>query len=265
MMTSMKRLALLTLAVLLSVSAFAQNEAKVKVDLHAGYTLATYFANQKQTADVTFKLPDQYYGLKSGYAAGVGVEIPLKERLSLRTGFSYARLVVGAAEQSVRQTGDSTCSVDYSEKTTAHNFCIPVLVKYAIPVRENRCFEVAAGPYLSVTAGGKLTGKGSYAYSTGVNYSEKIEFDPWKNEKISVYRQMLSDDFVQEEVLYNGRIARRVDFGLSLELDYKVSRFYIGAAANFGLLNNMAPGITDITGLSRRNFNLQIMLGYQIN
>lgn len=256
----------MTLATLLSVSVFGQNEAsKVKVDLRAGYTLSTYFARQNQSADVTFRLPDHYYSLKSGYSAGFGIEVPLKERLSLRIGLFYARQTVGAAEQTVRQTGDSTCSVDYSEKTTAHNFCLPVMVKYAVPVRENSRFEVAAGPYISVTAGGKLTGKGSYAYSTGINYTEKMEFDPWENGKKSVYRQMLSDDFVQEEVLYNGQIARRVDFGLSLELDYKVSRFYIGAAANFGLLNNVAPEITELTGLSRRNFNLQIMLGYQIN
>lgn len=262
----MKRLPLLTMAVLLSVSVFAQQEdSKVKVDLSAGYTLSTYFARQELPADVSFRLPDQYYSLKSGYSVRFGLEVPLKERLSLRTGLSYARQTAGAAEQTVRQTGDSTCSVDYSEKTTAHNFCLPVMVKYAIPVRENSRFEVAAGPYLNVTAGGKLTGKGSYAYSTGINYTEKMEFDPWKNDKKSVYKQMLSDDFVQEEVLYNGRIARRVDFGLSLELDYKVSRFYIGAAANFGLLNNVAPEISELTGLSRRNFNLQIMIGYQIN
>lgn len=262
----MKRLPLLMLALLLSTVALAQNETpKVKVDLRAGYVLSTFFASQNQSADVTFGLPDRYYGLKSGCSVGVGVEVPLKERLSLRTGLFYARQTVGAAEQTVRQTGDSTCSVDYSEKTTAHNFCLPVMVKYAIPVRENSRFEVAAGPYLSVTAGGKLTGKGTYAYSTGVNYTEKMQFDPWKNDKKSIYRQMLSDDFVQEELLYNGQIARRVDVGLSLELDYKVSRFYIGAAANFGLLNNVAPEITELTGLARRNFNLQIMLGYQIN
>lgn len=256
----------MTLATLLSVSVFGQNEtSKVKVDLRAGYTLSTYFARQNQSEDVTFRLPDHYYSLKSGYSVGFGLEVSLKERLSLRTGLSYVRQTTGAAEQTVRQTGDSTCSVDYSEKTTAHNFCLPVMVKYAVPVRENSRFEVAAGPYISVTAGGKLTGKGSYAYSTGINYTEKMEFDPWENGKKSVYRQMLSDDFVQEEVLYNGQIARRVDFGLSLELDYKVSRFYIGAAANFGLLNNVAPEITELTGLSRRNFNLQIMLGYQIN
>lgn len=262
----MKRLPLLTLAMLLTCSVIAQHEgSKVKVDLRAGYTLSTYFARQNQSEDVTFRLPDHYYSLKSGYSVGFGLEVPLKERLSLRTGLSYVRQTTGAAEQTVRQTGDSTCSVDYSEKTTAHNFRLPVMVKYAFPMRENSRLEVAAGPYLNVTAGGKLTGKGSYAYSTGVNYTEKMEFDPWKNEKKSVYKQMLNDDFVQEELLYEGQIARRVDFGLSLELDYKVSRFYIGAAANFGLLNNIVPEVTELTGLSRRNFNLQVMLGYQIN
>lgn len=90
------------------------------------------------------------------------------------------------------------------------------------------------------------------------------DFNPYTKEPKQIRYSLADDEFINTYPLKEGRVLNRMDFGISMELGYQISQFYIGVHADFGLLNSMNPKFTQHKYV-QRNLNFQLMVGYRIN
>ena len=132
---------------------------------------------------------------------------------------------------------------------------------------EKNHFVAGAGIYVDAALAGKITYNGSEVISSSDGQQSYImagDLNLYTKEPKQIRYSLADDDFINTYPLKEGRVLNRMDFGVSMELGYQISQFYIGVHADFGLLNTMNPKFIQHKYV-QRNLNFQLMVGYRIN
>ena len=205
--------------------------------------------------------------IKLGVTGGLVVDIHLKDRWFLQSGVMYGWQRLHQVQNSVFLDGENHLSIASENLYTMHRLKIPVMVYYHTSLEPNH-FVVGAGLFADVALSGKIVYDASAVVkdlnNNTSNYVASGQFDPFMNDTKYLYYHPANDDYTQKYRLYHGNILNRFNFGIAGEVGYQISKFYVGAHVDFGLLNMMNKEFAGENYMERL-FSFQVMLGYKIN
>lgn len=264
----MKKWCFLSLCLLCTILTSAQttpsdSSQRINVYLLGGVNFSDYLLPKSLAKPLTPMKNDAAYKMKVGAQVGLFVDIKINDHWSFEPGLLYSYQRVQSYLADVYNQGDTTISKEATEWYNTHYAKLPLVVNYHFSSASNH-FTLGAGVYLSCALACKAKLDES-VNSTGYQYTQYANFDPYIKENRSLYRQILKDDYVQElPYHFSDNIYNRFDFGVSLKAGYQISKFYLGIQADLGLLN---MGNKKYFGddFMQRNLCLQAMVGYRIN
>lgn len=186
----MKKLFLLLAAILSLQCAMAQN---VDVFVKGGIGMSNYVGDDTESTDV-----------KCAYKFGVGLDVPLKNIWKFETGLYLNGW--GAKEKA------SAYGVSVTATAKPLYLELPIMAKAAFPLSDKFNMSIAAGPYLALGVGGKLTASAEYQ---GVSGDDSID--------------------LFGDVEDNNAGMKRFDMGLGVNFNFEVKRIIFGLDTRFGL------------------------------
>ncbi|MCO6488451.1 MAG: PorT family protein [Phaeodactylibacter sp.] len=217
-MKNASRFPLLLLACLFGFQALAQN-----IGIRAGLNLATALEKDE---DETYS---DNYNLNPGFHAGVTMNVPLQDALSLETGLFVTKKGVKYEDNFFGANVKATVNLYYLD--------IPVTLKATTSLGESGArFFGAFGPYFDFGISG--TAKVTAEYQ-GMKETEKEDIK-WGNDE-------------------NNDDIKRTDVGLTIGAGLEIESVQVGIAYALGLSNN-SP-YTDF-GTVSKNRVLQLFVGY---
>lgn len=247
-------------------TAIAQDTAtgpKVRVSVRVGGVGSLYVAPKGQAISLNPSQDHPERTMKIGAAAGVSVNFAMTQKLFLQTGLMYSLQRNGEHGFGTFTESDTVSSVDATIKYTSHHLRLPVMVMYHLSTKPNHfCF--GAGVFADVTLGGRLNYSSSVRVNPGDSYLYEGDFNPFEQGNKYLYYHMVSDEYSQKYLLGNGSYFKRFNFGVSAEIGYQISRFYLGAHLDFGVLNMARPEMCG-ENYKQRPLDVQVMIGYNIN
>lgn len=266
----MKKISLfLTFLLMLQIGVQAQDEnPKVQLAVRAGLNGSTLLIPKSTIQNESAFGYNSTQKMKLGATAGLVADIRLKEKLYLQTGILYTWQRTGQT-QTTQYTDSSAVyhSLTSDNIYTTHHLKVPLMLFYHSSAEKNH-FVAGAGIYVDAALAGRITYNGSEVTSSSSegqkSYIMAGDFNPYTKEPKQIRYSLADDEFINTYPLKEGRVLNRMDFGISMELGYQISQFYIGVHADFGLLNSMNPKFTQHKYV-QRNLNFQLMVGYRIN
>lgn len=268
----MKKILLWTVALCLGFSALAQDNSSqiLTVSFRAGLNGSSLLIpNSSFNSAYKFGYSSTQK-MKLGAQAGLILNIRLQDHFSLQTGVMYSWQRFSQEQQSVFTDSLTSYSIGSQNKYVSHHIRVPLMLNYHFSTNPNH-FVAGAGLFLDGTLGCTLAYDASAVVTTATDHGPVVtkyfgngHLDPYKNERQVLYYTVDAGDFVENYPLYMGKMLKRIDLGVSLELGYQISKFYVGLGANFGLINMAKPEFFG-SGFAQRNFSLLFNLGYNIN
>ena len=205
--------------------------------------------------------------LKLGVSGGLIVDIHLKDRVFLQTGLMYGWQRFHQIQTAIYDKESYHYSIASENLYKMHRVKIPAMFFYHTSLESNH-FVVGAGLFADVALGGKITYDASAVITDPdnekINYVASGQFDPFLKDSKFLYYHIANDDYTQKYRLYHGNILNRFNMGIAGEVGYQISKFYVGAHVDFGLLNMISRDFAGDNYMERL-FSFQIMLGYNIN
>ena len=264
----MKRLIILAFCLACSLMAVAQQDndnPKVKVGVRVGGVGSYYVAPKGEIISLN---PSKDYverSMKIGATAGLSVDIPLTQKLHLQTGLMYSLQRNGEhgfGKDSLFEP-KKEYDVDATIKYRSHHLKLPVMLMYHFSTEANH-FCLGAGVFADFTMGGNLNYSSSARPTQGDSYLIEGDFNPYEAGNKYLYYHPTNDSFSQKMLLGNGAYFKRFNFGVSAEIGYQISKFYLGAHLDFGVLNMARPEMCGET-YKQRPLDVQVLIGYNIN
>lgn len=212
----MKKLILMLICVLATLSASAQTKLNWSVNLGLG--ASTWMGDGADGTDGRFSSK-----------FGVGLDIPMTNLISFRTGLYYA--TKGATMDADFDIEGKSTTLD--AKITQRYFQAPLLAAFHIGTGKNFDVVVSAGPYLAVGFGGK----------------SQIEIDD-----LSIEWSTFKDSKINGQEFSQG--LHRFDAGIQTGLDFDFPNWVVGADAEFGLAKLSS-------GDAPRNFAFFVNVGFK--
>lgn len=266
-----KTIAIIVLLVCGTMSLMAQEKVSFKAGLRVGANFSTLYGVESdgQIIPTIFSAAEKYK-MKPGVRAGLVFDIGLTPKVSIQPAIYYSWQRWGSEGQCYATFNQQdTFIMRTKEVMNMQLVQIPVLVNFRLKFKNNEknAFVFGVGPYFSVALAGQDAMEGTLIdQNNEANYWKirgKANF--YKDEKISLYKTE-QDDFVTEYPtgFYNHPF-RRCDFGFSVAVGFELKKFYIGAGADFGVINTANVNEWERVGIreySQRNLNLQVNLGY---
>lgn len=262
----MKRIWTLLLCLACIMSSVAQNEEtspKVKVSVRVGGVGSLYLAPKGQSISLNPSKDYAERSMKIGATAGLTVKIPLKPKLFLQTGLIYSLQRNGEHGFATFTQSDTDCSVDATIKYNTHHLRLPLMLMYRSSA-EPKHFCIGAGVFADLAMGGKLNYSSSLRLNPGDGYLFEGTFNPFQDGNKYLYYHKVGDDYSEKYTLGNGAYFKRFNFGVAAEIGYQISKFYLGAHLDFGLMN-MAKVEMCGEPYKQRPLDVQVMIGYNIN
>ncbi|MFI3279231.1 MAG: outer membrane beta-barrel protein [Rikenellaceae bacterium] len=203
----MKKIYLLLLAIIASHSmTYAQGLDKPWWSIRAGVNFSNLSA------------PDYSTQFLTGYSLGAAYAYPISETIPI-----YIESGLYFQKRGARDNGFLTDAGDES-KLTKHEFQIPILLGYSLPLTGLWEVHPFVGFYYSVAVDGN--------FEIG-----DTSFDPYRKEML----QTLRDTQASEQQLLH-----RSDLGLRLGLSVVYGRYLLGFAYDGGLLNLYTPKLREV-------------------
>lgn len=264
----MKRLTILVLCLACSLMAVAQqnnDSPKVKVSVRVGGVGSYYVAPKGELISLN---PSKDYVerfMKIGATAGLSVDIPLTQKLHLQTGLMYSLQRNGEhgfGKDSLFEP-KKEYDVDATIKYRSHHLKLPVMLMYHLSTEANHLC-LGAGVFADVTMGGNLNYSSSARPTQGDSYLLDGNFNPYEAGNKYLYYHSTNDPFSQKMLIGNGPYFKRFNFGVSAEIGYQISKFYLGAHLDFGVLNMARPEMCG-ENYKQRPLDVQVLIGYNIN
>lgn len=264
----MKRLIILAFCLACSLMAVAQQDndnPKVKVGVRVGGVGSYYVAPKGEIISLN---PSKDYverSMKIGATAGLSVDIPLTQKLHLQTGLMYSLQRNGEhgfGKDSLFEP-KKEYDVDATIKYRSHHLKLPVMLMYHGSTNPNH-FCLGAGVFADFTMGGNLNYSSSARPTQGDSYLIEGDFNPYEAGNKYLYYHPTHDSFSQKMLVGNGAYFKRFNFGVSAEIGYQISKFYLGAHLDFGVLNMARPELCGET-YKQRPLDVQVLIGYNIN
>ena len=268
----MKKILLWTVALCLGFSAFAQDNSSqiVTISFRTGLNGSSLLIPNSSFNSAYLFGYSSTQKMKLGAQAGLILNIRLQDRFSLQTGVMYSWQRFSQEQQSKFTDSLTSYSIGSQNKNVSQHNRVPLMLNYHFSTNPNH-FVAGAGLFLDGTLGCTLTYDASAVATTTTDHGPVVtkyfldgHLDPYKNERQILYYTVDASDYVENYPLYMGKMLKRIDLGVSLELSYQISKFYVGLGANFGLLNMAKPEFFG-SGFAQRNFSLLFNLGYNIN
>lgn len=219
----MKKIILLTAAIILSAASFAQ----FSFGLQGTGNLAT--ASIKNPVDLNFKKT-----MKAMPGGGFVVLYAFNENLAVRSGVNYLQNGV-----SLKTTIEETVNMNVVIENNLHYVQVPINVLYTVPVARVQLFA-GAGGYISYGVSGKSKLKLSYIMPDG-HPAETIE-------ELKAFKK-------EEE---GGAGLKRTDFGVGALAGIRLAN---GLFANAGYQLSLS-NISDSDDGKYKNRGLQLTIGY---
>lgn len=262
----MKRTWILLVMLAVAVSAMAQNSSdnpKVRISVRAGGVGSIYVAPKGTSISLNPSKDYAERSMKIGGTVGVIVNVPLKDKLFLQTGLMYSYQRNGEHGFLSTSANDTTVSTDATIKYKSHHLRVPLMLMYHLSTEPNHfCF--GAGVFADVVMGGRLNFSSSMRMSPGDSYLYEGDFNPFESGNKYLHYHIASDDFTQKMLLGNGPYFKRFNFGVSAEIGYQISKVYLGAHLDFGVLNMARPEMCG-ENYKQRPLDVQVVIGYNIN
>ena len=246
--------------------AVAQQEndnTKVKVGVRVGGVGSYYVAPKGQS--ISLNPSDDYAerSMKIGLTAGISVDVPLTQKLHLQTGLMYSLQRNGEHGFGTFSQNGVDTSIDATIKYKSHHLRVPLMLMYHFSTNPNHfCF--GAGVFADVSMGGRLNYHSSMSIKPGDSYLFDGDFNPFEPGNKYLQYHKVNDDYIQKTLLGNGPYFKRFNFGISAEIGYQISKVYLGAHLDFGVLNMARPEMCG-ENYKQRPLDVQIMIGYNIN
>lgn len=261
----MKRiLGLLVLLIAFSSVSFAQGE--FKMGLRVGPNFSTFYDVHSDGLDVpTLFSSKENYKMKVGVRAGFVFDVGLTDVISLQPAIYYSYQRMGTNGQ---YNYSDSLVMTTTEVLSMHVLQIPLMVNFSLHFRNNynHAFVLGVGPYFSVALHGmdEMSG-GAVDKYTGETYGVRGQANFYKNEQISYYIKDASG-YSQTYVLpMENHPYNRCDFGFSFNAGFQLSKFYIGAGCDLGVINSANQKEWEnigVTNYVQRNLNVNILIGY---
>lgn len=261
----MKRiLGLLVLLIAFSSVSFAQGE--FKMGLRVGPNFSTFYDVHSDGLDVpTLFSSKENYKMKVGVRAGFVFDVGLTDVISLQPAIYYSYQRMGTNGQ---YNYSDSLVMTTTEVLSMHVLQIPLMVNFSLHFRNNynHAFVLGVGPYFSVALHGmdEMSG-GAVDKYTGETYGVRGQANFYKNEQISYYIKDASG-YSQTSVLpMENHPYNRCDFGFSFNAGFQLSKFYIGAGCDLGVINSANQKEWEnigVTNYVQRNLNVNILIGY---
>lgn len=261
----MKRiLGLLVLLIAFSSVSFAQGE--FKMGLRVGPNFSTFYDVHSDGLDVpTLFSSKENYKMKVGVRAGFVFDVGLTDVISLQPAIYYSYQRMGTNGQ---YNYSDSLVMTTTEVLSMHVLQIPLMVNFSLHFRNNynHAFVLGVGPYFSVALHGmdEMSG-GAVDKYTGETYGVRGQANFYKNEQISYYIKDASG-YSQTSVLpMKNHPYNRCDFGFSFNAGFQLSKFYIGAGCDLGVINSANQKEWEnigVTNYVQRNLNVNILIGY---
>ena len=262
----MKRIRILLVLLAVAFSAMAQNDSDnpmVRVGVRVGGVGSYYVAPKDES--ISLNPSDDYAerSMKIGLTAGLSVDIPLTPKLHLQTGLMYSLQRNGEHGFGSFSQSDTDYSIDATIKYKTHHLRLPVMLMYHLSTEPNHfCF--GAGVFADVVMGGRLNFHSSMRVNPGDSYLFDGDFNPFESGNKYLQYHKVNDDYIQKLLLGNGPFFKRFNFGVSAEIGYQISKVYLGAHLDFGVLNMARPEMCGET-YKQRPLDVQVVIGYNIN
>lgn len=245
---------------------FAQDSdesPKVRVSVRVGGVGSLYVAQKGTSISLNPSKDYAERSMKIGGTAGIMVNVPLKDKILLQTGLMYSYQRNGEHGFLSASSNDTTVSTDATIKYMSHHLRVPLMLMYRFSTNPNH-FCLGAGVFADVAVGGRLNYSASVRMNPGDSYLYEGDFNPFEPGNKYLHYHIASDDFTQKMLLGNGPYFKRFNFGVSAEIGYKVSKVYLGAHVDFGLLNMAHPEMCGEM-YKQRPLDVQVVIGYNIN
>ena len=262
----MKRLIILALCLACSLMAVAQqenNNPKVKVGVRVGGVGSCFIVPQNEVISLNPQNSKPKRPMKIGLTAGVTVDIPISQKLNLQTGLMYSLQRAGEKDQCIYNIGDTNYSVDSKITYKSHHIKLPLMILFQGSNKPNH-FVAGVGVFADVALGGKLRYDASAVLTPGGKYLIEGDLNPYNKENQYLRYRLNDDDFWYKHNLGYGSLFKRFNFGISAEIGYQISKVYLGAHIDFGVLNMARPEMCG-ENYRQRPLNVQVLIGYNIN
>lgn len=267
----MKRLIILALCLAYSLMAVAQQEndnPKVKVGVRVGGVGSYYVVPKGVSINLNPSKDYAQQSMKIGATAGLSVDILLTPKLHLQTGLMYSlqrngEHGFGKDSLLFEPEQKKEYDVDAYIKYRSHHLKLPVMLMYHVSTNPNH-FCLGAGVFADFTMGGRLNYSASARPTEGDSYLLEGDFNPYEAGNKYLYYHPTNDSYSQKMLVGNGTYFKRFNLGVSAELGYQISKFYIGAHLDFGVLNMARPEMCG-ENYKQRPLDVQVLIGYNIN
>lgn len=245
---------------------FAQDSdesPKVRVSVRVG-GVGSLYVSPKGTS-IGLNPSDEYAtnSMKIGVTAGVAVNVPLTPKLFLQTGLMYSLQRNGEHGFATYLVNDTNMSVDATIKYKSHHLRLPLMLMYHHTTNPNH-FCAGAGFFADVAMGGRLNYSSSARLTPGDSYIFEGDFDPFSPGNKYLNYHIASDEYTQKYLLGNGPFFKRFNFGVSAEIGYQISKVYLGAHLDFGIINMARPEMCGEL-YKQRPLDVMVLIGYNIN
>lgn len=261
----MKRIfGLLILLIVFCFVSFAQGE--FKMGLRIGPNFSTLYGVRSDGIDApTLFSAKENYRMKAGVRGGFVFDVSLTDVISLQPAIYYSYQRMGT---NGKYDYSDSLVLTTAEVLSMHIIQIPVMVNFSMHFKNNynNAFVLGVGPYFSVALHGmdEMTGVGNDKY-TGETYGVRGQANFYKNEQISYFITDRSG-YAEKEILpMENHPYNRCDFGFSFNAGFQLSKFYIGAGCDLGVINSANQKEWENLGVNnyvQRNLNVNILVGY---
>ena len=262
----MKKICFLLLLLASAVYVFAQNtddNPKVRISVRVGGVGSLYVTPKGTSMNLNPSNDYSEQSMKIGLTAGLSLNIPMTNKLFLQTGLMYSMQRNSEHGFATYLSNDTNYSVDATIKYKSHHIRLPLMLMYQGSTNPNH-FCIGAGAFADVVMGGRLNLSASARLTPGDSYIFEGDFDPFSPGNKYMNYHIASDDFSQKVLLGNGPYFKRFNFGLAAEIGYQISKVYLGAHLDFGLLNMARPEMCG-EQYKQRPLDVQVLIGYNIN
>ncbi len=261
----MKRIfSLLILLIVFCSVSFAQGE--FKMGLRIGPNFSTLYGVHSDGIDApTLFSAKENYKMKAGVRGGFVFDVSLSDVISLQPAIYYSYQRTGT---NGKYNYSDSLVLTTEEVLSMHILQIPVMVNFSVHFKNNynNAFVLGVGPYFSVALHGvdEMTGVGIDKY-TGETYGVRGQANFYKNERISYFLTDRSGYARKETLPMENHPYNRCDFGFSFNAGFQLSKFYIGAGCDLGVINSANQKEWEYLGVNnyvQRNLNVNILVGY---
>lgn len=239
----------------------APQRVRVGLELGGNYTFLVSFGDFTQSQSQVSRSKN------IAYQVGLFTDIPLRNKLTLRTGLWYAcsRNLGYSVYNGILAAGNDTL-VGVIEETPylkAHYLKVPVIINYNFSENKNH-FYLGVGIFAECALTGMLDDNMNVRVNDTSNFKIGGIFDPFLTERRQMHIREVGDDYSYPFDYVRDNFYNRFNLGFSLRLGYQISNFYIGVQGEFGILNMLNTKLYgNNNGMHKAN--LQLNIGYNIN